>query len=272
MKIGRLRISYVSRQPRSTRAGARIGSLIYQCNICGETCETNVRALGRETPSCPSCRSTVRMRGIVHLLSMELFGESLPLSRFPAKPDIVGIGLSDWEAYAVPLARRLGYRNTYYHQEPRLDITAIDPALEGTLDFLISTDVFEHIAPPVGVAFENCFRLLKPKGVMIFSVPYVLEGETVEHFPELHQYEVVDGPGGRVLRNVTRDGREQLFDSLVFHGGVGDTLEMRLFSESSLMLDLARAGFTQVTAQRAPCFEHGIYWWNDSSLLMTVRK
>jgi len=162
---------------------SKFGCLTFQCNICGAACEYPMLDLGRETPSCRNCGSTVRMRSIVHLLSMELFGQSLVLPDFPTRLDIRGMGLSDWNRYADPLAQRLSYTNTFYHQEPRLDITRIDPALEGSLDFLISTDVFEHIVPPISVAFANVRRLLKPDGVFIFSVPYTLDADTWSIFP-----------------------------------------------------------------------------------------
>jgi len=80
----------------------------------------------------------MRMRSIIHLLSLELFAESIPLSDFPFQPSLKGIGMSDWDGYAEPLAKKLGYTNTFYHKEPRLDITAIDPDSERTLDFIIS--------------------------------------------------------------------------------------------------------------------------------------
>jgi hypothetical protein len=141
--------------------------LDWQCNICGALCHTPLSALWRELPSCPSCQSTVRFRAIVHLLSMELFGKSLILDDFPVDKAIRGAGLSDWEGYADRLAQKLEYTNTFYHQAPKLDITNIDPAQEGTLDFLICTEVFEHVPPPVSTAFANAWRLLKPSGVLI---------------------------------------------------------------------------------------------------------
>jgi len=52
------------------------------------------------------------MRAIVHLLSTELFGESYILRDFPVRPDIRGIGLSDWDGYAGGLPHKLNYTNT----------------------------------------------------------------------------------------------------------------------------------------------------------------
>ena len=114
----------------------------------------------------------MRWRSIVHALSLELFGRSLAITDFPVRFDIAGVGLTDWEGYAVPLARRLDYHNTYYHQEPKLDITCPPPEYEGSLDFVISSDVFEHVPPPVALGFAGLRKLLKPGGVAIFSVPY----------------------------------------------------------------------------------------------------
>jgi SAM-dependent methyltransferase len=229
-------------------------------------------ALDRETPSCEGCGSNVSLRGIIQILSLELFGRSLSVSEFPIRSDIAGLGISDWEVYAERLARKFNYTNTYYHQEPKLDVRAIDAKLEGTIDFLIATDVFEHIAPPISTAFENVRRLLKPDGVLIFSVPYSKEGETtLEHFAQLHDYEVLERDGNHILRNVTKDGVEQIFDHLVFHGGIGSTLEMRLFSESSLLREFQQAGFGRVKIYKTPDFDHGVYWQLDWSLPLSAR-
>lgn len=247
------------------------GTLKYQCNICGRSCETSVVDLGRETPSC-ECGSTVRSRSIVHLLSKELFGSSLALPDFPVRPDLHGWGMSDG-GYADLLSKKVGYINTFYHQEPFFDITApLDDKAEGTLDFLISTEVLEHVALPVSLAFENARRLLKPTGVFILTVPYTLEPETLEHFPELHKYDLIKKKGHDfVLRNITRDGREQTFENLVFHGGLGETLEMRVFSQNSLLAELKQAGFETVRICSEPCWEFGIYWQDSWSLPLIAR-
>lgn len=247
------------------------GTLTYRCNICGRVCKTLVSDLRREQPSC-RCGSTVRTRSIIHILSTELFGQSLALPDFPKRPDLLGWGMSD-AGYSDLLPRKLSYVNTFYHKEPRFDITApLDPALEDTLDFLISTEVFEHINPPVSVGFENGCRLLKPNGIFIFSVPYTLDRETREHFPDLYKYEVVDLAGpNQLLKNTTRTGQEQMFDKLVFHGGPGATLEMRVFSQAGLMSELKQAGFGTVKIYSEPCWEFGIYWHDNRSLPMAAR-
>ena len=228
--------------------------------------------IDREVPSCSQCGSTVRFRSIVHVLSIELFGQSLALPDFPERRDLKGIGMSDWEGYAGPLSGKFDYQNTHYHKEPKLDIVAIDPSLEGRFDFVVSSEVFEHVPPPIGRAFANVFRLLKPGGVFVFSVPYGPAGSTIEHYPDLHDYQLITTDSGPALRNTTVTGETQLFTNLVFHGGDGATLEMRLFSEPSLIDEFRRAGFRDPVIHRKPCFEHGVYAPDPWSLLMSVRK
>jgi SAM-dependent methyltransferase len=214
---------------------------------------------------------------MIHVLSTELFGESLAIPDMDTNRDITGIGMTDWGGYALPLAEKFSYKNTYYHQEPKLDITDpdLDPALHGTADFIISSDVFEHIAPPISVAFENLSKLLKPKGVVVFSVPYGKQDKTIEHFPELYNYRIIKKKGSHILKNVTREGVIENFDNLTFHGGQGATLEMRFFSESSLIEEFTRVGLGDVTIYDAPDFRHGIYskhWKQGSSLPMSAQR
>lgn len=246
-------------------------SLSFRCNICGHRCVAKTADISREIQSCTRCGSTLRWRSIIHVLSMELFGESLSIQDFPASPHITGIGMSDWDGYAIPLSGKLNYRNTYYHQKPKLDITRFDPSLEGAFDFIISSDVFEHVPPPISKAFENTCKLLKPDGVLIFSVPYSKDEKTVEHFPDLYDYRIIETNGRHILRNVARNGVSQTFNDLIFHGGAGATLEMRLFSESSLREEFRRAGFSQVKIHKDADLSHGIYWSYDWSLPMSAR-
>jgi SAM-dependent methyltransferase len=196
----------------------------------------------------------------VAALSKELFGKGLAITDFPSRPDIKGLGLSDQPCYALPLAAKLGYTNTFFDAEPRFDIMNVDPRELGRYDFVISSDVFEHVVAPPERAFENARRLLRPGGVLIFSVPYALEGETREHFPELFEYEVVQKASTFVLRNRTREGTEQEYGNLVFHGGPGFTLEMRLFSRSGIEKCVRAAGFRDLKVYDQDDFEFGLCW------------
>jgi len=231
----------------------------FRCNVCGRSTSFPSDQLSRELWSCVYCGSSVRFRSVIQALSTELFGASLAIPDFPHRPDLVGIGLSDWEGYASRLAEKLSYTNTYYHQEPFLDITSVEPSLYGRYDFIISTDVFEHIAPPILNAFENARRLLKPNGVMIFTVPYV-QGETREHYPELHQFSIQQKGDTWVVINETSDGRKQEFTNVTFHGGPGTVIEMRLFGKDALLRNVQDAGFGDVKIYEIESPNDGIRW------------
>lgn len=259
----------VEREVHSAADGAG-EAMAFRCNVCGAACRVAPAALSRETPSCDGCGSTVRMRAIVHLLTTQLFGRSLALPDLPLRKDLVGIGLSDSPAYAEPLARKLGYTNTFFHAPPRLDIANVPADRADEADFIIASDVFEHVAPPVARAFANARRLLKPHGIMIFSVPYSLDADSVEHFPALHDYRLVEAGGRWRLENRTADGRDEIFTDLVFHGGPGTTLEMRLFSRAGLEREFRAAGFARLRVADEPCAEHGIVWPEPWSVPMVA--
>jgi SAM-dependent methyltransferase len=214
----------------------------------------------------------MRWRWVIHLLSTGLFGRSLPIKDFPERGDLVGIGLSDSTVYAGRLSEKFDYRNTSFEVEPRLDITDPPKELLGTLDFLIASDVFEHVEPPVERAFEGSFLLLKPGGLLVLTAPYSVDEETVEHFPSLNEYEIFDFKGRPIVVNRAVDGSLEVFDKPVLHGGVGATLEMRVFSRSSLLRNLQAAGFTEVVVNDEPYVEFGIDWPRPYGPPITARR
>jgi SAM-dependent methyltransferase len=248
------------------------GSLTFTCNVCGGVSTVPRAALDRESATCAACGSSVRYRAIVHALSTALFGTSLPLAEFPERRDLRGVGLSDWEGYTGLLASKLGYRNTYYHAEPRLDLVDPPPELAGTLDFLVCSDVLEHVAPPVERAFRGAATLLAPGGVLVLTVPYGREGETVEHYPGLHEYAVVDFHGRPVVLDHAAGGGWRVFEDPVFHGGAGETLEMRIFSLPALLRHLEQAGFVDAVELAEDVERYGIVWLHPWSLPVLARR
>lgn len=243
----------------------------FRCNICGHRCEVQKSALTRDHPTC-QCGSTVRLRAIIHLLSIEFFGESIALPDFPTHRQIVGLDMSGAATYAKLLAKKFAYTNTFLHKSPKLDIMNPDSRWFGQCDFVISSEVFEHVAQPVSLAFDNSLRLLKPNGLLVLTVPYTKTGDTVEHFPDLNDYQVVVRDRRLILTNKAHDGRIQEFDNVVFHGGDGETLEMRVFSESGVLGELRRARFSDIRTYDETCLQHGILWPDDWSLPITARR
>jgi SAM-dependent methyltransferase len=254
-------------------AAAPLGMLTFQCNICGADCEFQFDHLGRETLSCPGCKSTPRVRAIIDILARHVIGRSVPLPQFPPYTRLRGLGLTDSENYASRLAEKFDYQNTYLHQEPQFDITApLTLDRLGAYDFVIASEIFEHVLPPVTRAFENAYRLLKPGGLFVLTVPYGTQPQTIEHFPELNEFTIAEVEGVKVLTNRTRQGLVQRYDHLSFHGGPGRTLEMRVFAESDLPHFLTDAGFSEVTFYRDSCLRYGITWPQPWSRPISARK
>jgi SAM-dependent methyltransferase len=245
---------------------------VFVCNICGERQAFKPQGADwREAPSCTGCGSSVRMRSIVHCVTEGVLGRSAVLDQLsPSR--LKGAGLSDWEGYAARLAKAFDYTNTFYHQEPRLDICSPGSDWRGRCDFLISTDVFEHVPPPSQQAFNNSFEILKPGGLLVMTVPYGDNPETIEHYPALASYAVVELGGEYAVVTRSTDGRFTLDDAPVFHGGPGSTLEMRMFSRTAVVDQLAAAGFVDIKVHGEPVPEWGIFPPHHHGLPITARR
>jgi len=241
----------------------------FTCNVCGAY--NQVEAFATEPASC-ACGSNVRLRGLIHLLSMELFGSSLTLAEFPALKAIRGLGLSDQAGYAGILAEKFDYTNTFYDREPRFDIAEPHPQLAGTYDFILLADVLEHIAPPVERALEEACRLLKPRGFLGITIYCDPQDRMREHFPELNEYRIIALADSQVLVNRRRDGSLEVRDDLVFHGGSGATLEMREFGMTALKNKLLDAGFRDVFFLTGNVPPIGVLFDHDVSQPLIARK
>lgn len=245
----------------------------FVCNICAQKIHNcPVDQIDREVASCPNCGSSVRMRSIVHLLSTALHGRSIALPDWPVNKAIKGVGLSDWHGYAVRLPDKVDYINTYFHTEPYLDICNPPDKYTGAFDFVISTEVFEHVPPPVSRAFAATYKILKPGGAFVFTVPFTNEPETVEHYPNLDRYEIVKFDKEYVVVNRRADGKFELHTNPVFHGGPGTTLEMRVFCRKDIISQLEAAGFAGITVMGEPNLEMGIIHKHPWSLPILARK
>ena len=239
---------------------------VFRCNICGAGNRSAVKLSEREGGLCSSCGSNIRLRSVVLALSRALFNCELPLTDFPSLKTVRGLGFSDSEIYARPLERLFSYSNTYFHREPRFDIAQSDPARLGLFDFVICSEVLEHVAPPVERAFATLRALLKPSGVLILTVPYGLDDETIERFDGIADPRLVTLDGKPLVIGRDPEGSFIVRDDIVFHGGPGATLEMRIFSESALRSHLENAGFPNVAFDAEESPEFGVAYPGPCSL------
>ena len=222
--------------------------------------------------------------GTWHAIRALIYAFTKALRLHPILPEntdlrrLRGIGLSGNYMYAPVLERLFDYTNTYFHKEPFLDICSGTLAYSG-LDFMISSEIFEHVPPPPDVAFRNCHRMLKPGGILILTVPYGANTtETVEHYPSLYKWELKKKSPAKgteedyYIENVNVHGEVEVFPKVHFHGGAGQTVEMRVFSKGHLERLATENGFEiEFVEEDVPLF--GI--WNQgnmNSLPMILRK
>jgi len=149
---------------RRTEAGSDMEGMTFRCNICDAQNALKTGGFLRDEPSCRGCGSSARLRAMMNALSMELFGVAVALSDFPVLKSVRGLGLSDNRECAAVLALKFDYRNTFYHQEPHLDVSEITSSEHGLYDFVLAGEVFEHVPPPVQNSLSGIFALLKPGG------------------------------------------------------------------------------------------------------------
>ncbi len=227
------------------------------CNLCGNVSDVS-HEFHREAGACNHCGSNIRFRSLMRTLSLYLYDKPMPLSTFIPNKNFKAMGLSDAPLYAEKLAALYDYTNFFYHTEPFLDICNIGKLECGSYDLLVTSDVFEHVQPPRHVAFVNSWRLLKPGGLLLLTVPYTLLPKTVEHFPGLHRYGFVKDEAGMLLVNHRKDQIFEVFDNLTWHGGEGTTLEMRVYSEADLLQIISDTGFKEIKIWNEDFPENGI--------------
>lgn len=189
----------------------------------------------------------------------------------PKRKDIKGLGMSDASVYAIGLRRKFDYINTFFHTNPMLDIRSPDRNHLKKYDFVVSSDVLEHVDGPCQRALRNLHALLKPGGLLVLTVPYGFHDATIEHFPELHDYRIEGEGAERILINVTKDGREQRFSDLCFHGGDGSTLELRVYAYEELVRWMKEVGFTDIRLHDDEYPQWGIIHQHRFGLPITAR-
>lgn len=128
----------------------------------------------RERVVCTGCDLNNRARASIHFFeqflqpslnsSIFISEQATPLYAYLARkyPGLIG---SEYFGDRIPYGetdQRTGFRNE--------SATQLSFA-NASLDFNLSFDVFEHI-PNYLVAFEECLRVLKPGGSLLFTVPF----------------------------------------------------------------------------------------------------
>lgn len=120
---------------------------------------------------------------------------------------------------------------------------------------------------PVARALEGMRRVIRPGGVLVLTCPYVLFGPSTEHYPWMTDY-VVQSDGTVV--GIDRLGAERKIQEPFFHGGPGNTLEMRLLALDVLLDELDRVGFSQIQVLAESVPHLGIFPTGGMGVIVAV--
>lgn len=218
----------------------RIRLTLFTCVVCGRMSRAD--SPGRESMQCHRCGATWRARAMVLGVLQSLGYSNTALKDAREDLSIRGLGTSDDIKIVKQLVNKFDYVNTYYHKGPKLDLTNVDPQWRECAQFVICSDVLEHVPPPTHSALEGLFSVVASGGAAIISIPYTTADATIEFYPELERYEV---EGNQVVWHDS-NGVRHIDDSPEFHGGAGQTLAFRVWSLAKFEEALLRVGFSQI--------------------------
>lgn len=206
------------------------------CSLCGHVgvfAPVNARSIRDEFP-CPQCRAPSRSRDQAALIVDEFGrGKALSLNQLIRLPQVQELRIYEASLHG-PFVKHLknlkGYIQSYYWPDKKFGDVFSGVRNENlcslTLqndfyDVVLTSDVFEHIFD-YKQAFQEIWRVLKPGGVHIFSIPTnwpfpsntvacaEIIDDQVQHLTEPRYH--VAGDGSPTL--VVTDFGESLLDEL----------------------------------------------------------
>jgi len=215
----------------------------WQCLACG--CVNNpVESTSTESQTCHACSATWRDRVVLGAVLVGLEVGLFPLPSLAPDWSRTGLGIADAQAVAAPLASRFDYVNGHFHRYPYLDLRAVPMDLEGRAEFVICSEVLEHVEPPVQVAIDGLARLLRPGGFVVITVPEVGLREPGEYYPGLNEWAPREDHS---LDWHSNDGWHYDPDP-EWHGGAGLTLTFRRWTDVELDTAIDASGLMPADA------------------------
>lgn len=170
-----------------------IGFSFAHCNVCGNISKIRIRTDNlREDGICKKCRSNSRKRHLSEVLLKEIQKKGSAFSSLKGINNQLNINLYNVESNGA-LHNNLRHLRSYTCSEyfgpyethgtkvnGVLNVNLMEtPFRSNTFDYVISTEVFEHIPDPYK-AFNEVYRVSKVGGSHIFTVPYYSNAEMDE--------------------------------------------------------------------------------------------
>lgn len=144
------------------------------CNICGHTCNEFESNEWHKYIICPNCKSQVRHRLLVAALTyVEPYKtEGIPRGRsvlhFAPEKFLRTFFTEHCHRYTTADLLAPGY--SYEGIDLKIDISNMKEVNDKSYDICIAIDVLEHVPDHIS-AMKELFRILKPDGYAILSVP-----------------------------------------------------------------------------------------------------
>lgn len=235
---------YVETRPLAERIIVKAGHSLIKCLVCGRYAllrriEENLR----ETCICSNCKSTNRQRQMAYVMLHAVKAISdqpiYSLADFTKLKNTVVYNTEAGGSLHTVLSRMNNYICSYYYGDQCRSGTVVNGVMhqdlmslsfdDESIDMLISSDVFEHIADPYK-AHTEVYRVLKKGGKHIFTVPF-------------HAIGFVDSERARI----GDDGHVMHIEEPIFHGDPVSlqsegVLVFTIFS-IEMLVKLAKIGF-----------------------------
>lgn len=152
-----------------------------------------------------------------------------------------GLGISDNPEMARFFRRCFNYSNSELDVAPIVDLLHPPSSTNGLYDFVICSDVLEHVPPPAERALSSLAGFLRPGGVAMVSVPIRDEG-TDEYYPGIERWQLQEGQ----LVWTDSDGIQHIDPDPEIHGGDGLTIAFRTWGAEAFENAILANGFSSI--------------------------
>lgn len=163
-----------------------------------------------------------------------------------------GLGISDNPEMAKFFRRCFNYSNSELDVNPIVDLLNPPESLSGLYDFVICSDVLEHVPPSPDRAIVSLASFLRPGGIAMVSVP-VSGGDTDEYYPGIVSWSMENG----ALHWTDTAGTTHIDPDPEIHGGDGLTIAFRTWGAEDFERAVLESGFSSIE-RLVPCPELGV--------------
>ncbi|HEY1016801.1 MAG TPA: class I SAM-dependent methyltransferase [Herpetosiphonaceae bacterium] len=225
-----IRYPFYGRAPtRLERALLWADFSVIKCLVCGDYARMHsITANFRESCHCAKCGSFNRQRQMAYMILHALTSQGITglssLADVARRRDLKIYNTEATGALHNRLKRMPGYQFSQYYGDAYESGTMVDGIMhqdlmrlsfaDNSLDLVLSSDVFEHVADPYK-AHAEVFRVLKPGGRHLFTAPFFIsnfyDGADRERADLVYYYD-------DVRAEIGADGKVTHHRPPIFHG------------------------------------------------------